>query len=201
MKFVQAFNELIANSRLIIIVLIVAIIGAIVVGVLSLLLGVGLSISSIISLESLTTEVIVRLILSVIIGIFYMFALSISIYSYSRGWGIWQSFSNSPLFLFDSIITGIALGLVSFVFSFVPIVNLLIDALVMMGLAFSISISERSGLKIADTMERGFSSISRLLSFDPLSLLVLYLFCIFSFIPILNIFTIPYVAILSRILT
>ena len=199
MKFVQAFNELIANSRLIIIVLIVAIIGAIVVGIVLSLLRIGVSISSIIGLES-PTEVIVRLILSIIIGIFYMFALSISIYSYSRGWGIWQSFSNSPLFLSDSIIAGIALGLVTFVFSFVPIVNLLIDALVMMGLAFSISISERSGLKIADTMERGFSSISRLLSFDPLSLLVLYLFCIFSFIPILNIFTIPYVAILSRML-
>jgi len=199
MKFIQAFNELIANPHLIIIVLIVAIIGAIVVGIVFLLLKVGLSISSIIGLTP-PTEVIARLILSIIIGIFYMFALSISIYSYSRGWGIGQSFSNSPLFLSDSIIAGIALGLVTFVFSFVPIINLLIDALVMMGLAFSISISERSGLKIADTMERGFSSISRSLSSDPLSLLVLYLFCILSFVPILNIFTIPYVAVLSRML-
>jgi len=200
MRFTQAFNELMANSRLIIIVLIVAIIGAIVTGIISFFLGIGVSISSIVGLNS-PAEFVRKLILSVIVGIFYMFALAISIYSYSRGWNIGQSFSNSSLFLSDSVIAGIALGLIQFIFSYITVVGLLISSLVMMGLAFSLSISERSGLKVADSMEKGFSIMPKLLSYDALSLLVLYIFCILSFIPILNIFTIPYVGILSRMLT
>ena len=200
MKFVKAFDELLANSRLIIIVLIVTIIGAVVVGIISLLLRIRISVLSILGLSS-PANIIYKLILSVILGIFYMFTIAISIYSYSRRWSIIQSFSNSSLFLSDSIIAGIALGLVTFVFSYIPIIGLLIYSLVMMGLALSLSISEKSGLKIADSMDRGFSAIPQLLTSDALSLLILYIFCILSFIPILNIFTIPYVAILSSMLT
>lgn len=200
MKAENAFNELLANSRLIVIVLIVAIVGAIVTAILTFLLGVGVSISSIIGLNS-PAHLITKLILSVIVSIFYMFALAISIYSYSRGWDVFQSFSNSSVFLGDSIVAGIALGLVIFVFSYIPIFGLLISSLVMMGLAFSFSLSERRGLKIADAMEQGFSIIPRALSYDPLSTLILYISCILSFIPILNILTIPFVAVLSKILT
>ncbi|BAK54640.1 hypothetical protein [Sulfurisphaera tokodaii] len=199
MKAVDAINELFANYRLIILTLIIAIIGAIVVGIISLLLGLGVSISSIFGISS-PYGVVVKLILSIIVSIFYMFALAISIYSYKRYWDISRAFSSIGIFFSDAIIAGIALGLVNFIFSYIPVVGILISALVFTGLALSFSISER-GKKIVDSMNEGFSAISSLIRIDAVSLLILYIAAILSFIPILNIFTIPYVAVLSSLLT
>ncbi|QIW24586.1 hypothetical protein EWF20_10880 [Sulfolobus sp. S-194] len=198
MKAIDAVNELFANYRLIILTLIIAIIGAIVVGIISLLLGLGLSISSIFGISS-PYGIIARLILSVLVSIFYMFALAISTYSYKRYWDISRAFSNLGIFFSDVIIAGIALGLVNFVFSYIPVVGILISALVFTGLALSFSISER-GKKIVDSMNEGFSTISTLIKIDAVSLLILYIASILSFVPILNILTIPYVAILASLL-
>lgn len=199
MKVSDAVDELFSNYNLIVITLIIAIIGAIITGVVVLLLGFGITVSSIFGLSS-PFGIIQRLILSLLVGIFYMLALASSIYSYKRRWNISLAFSNLSVYLGDSIIAGIALGLVTFVFSFIPILGTLISALVFMGLALSFSISER-GRKIVDAMEDGFSYISRLLSRDPLSLLILYIASIFCLVPVINIIIIPFVAILASLLT
>ncbi|BFH72170.1 hypothetical protein SJAV_01140 [Sulfurisphaera javensis] len=199
MNAVSAIEELFSNYKLIILTLIVAIIGGVITGIISLIFGFSLSVSSILGLYS-PFSFIERLIILLIVGIFYMLALAISVYAYKRRWDISMAFSNLSIYLSDVIIAGIAIGLVMFIFSFIPIIGTLIEAFVFMGLSLSFSISER-GRKIVDSMEDGFSSVSRILSKDPLSLLILYIASILSLIPILNIITIPYVAILSTMLT
>lgn len=165
MKASEAFDELFRNTQLFIITLIVAIIGGIITAIITIFFGVGISISSIFGVGGIT-EIIYKLVLSLIVSIFYMYALTFSIYSYKRRWNTSMAFSNIGIVSKDAIIAGIALGLSSFVFSFIPIVGMLIIGLIFMGLALSIAIAER-GYKIEEVMEKGFYSIPQLFSSDP----------------------------------
>ncbi|AWR96696.1 hypothetical protein DFR86_03410 [Acidianus sulfidivorans JP7] len=172
----EAFKEFISNIVIILPVIIITVIGYVIIIILSHFIFSPFS-----------------LIENFVLGLTLSYSASASL-----GYYLYKKIDVFLSYLGPSTISGLILGLFFLIFSIlrIPIISLMLDAL---ALAFNFLLLPsiyRGKIDVGETIDW----ISRSISLDFISFLILYILCLFSFYPVIDIITISVSSILSYLM-